>query len=541
MTLRLRRGTDAERQSIVFDEGELVFVTDTKQLYAGDGFTLGGILVSNIASPSELTQDLDLNGFDIIGPGTISATAFIGDGSGLTNIPGGEGVIPGSNYKINIVGEDSTVILDSSNNTLTGIFIGDGAGLANLDFNQISDVSIFAPVEGEVLTYVGGNWINTSPSGTGVVEGSNYRINIVGDDSTLLLDTTTNTFSGTVVGDVKGSVFSEDSTVIVDSITGNINTSTIITNGNQLIVDNNVDSTSTNLKILSDKRRSIIKLTRSDTLSDLSGTGIQYGSLMFEREDINGDRAVSIISGGSDFITLGVDDGTNTYPESNFFTILSSGNYGIGSNTPSAKLEIKDGSLRFNESRLIDSITPTLYELTVNISNNKLTMYDGVEWREFLTSSILSNATDLPGALVLGKITDIEKNAFGSDSVDVTGAMIYNSTIDRFEFFQAGSWVPLANQELEETSNVRFASVTADSFIGTGSGTPTLESATNLDLQAGNAVRVVGSPFRLANLTTAERDALIAANGDLIYNTTANRIQAYQNGAWINLDDGTVA
>ena len=83
--------------------------------------------------------------------------------------------------------------------------------------------------------------------------------------------------------------------------------------------------------------------------------------------------------------------------------------------------------------------------------------------------------------------------------------------------------------------------VTADSFVSTGAGTPTLESATNLDLQAGNAVRVLGAPLRLANLDSTQRTALTPANGDLIYNTTANRIQAYQNGAWINLDDGTAA
>ena len=43
----------------------------------------------------------------------------------------------------------------------------------------------------------------------------------------------------------------------------------------------------------------------------------------------------------------------------------------------------------------------------------------------------------------------------------------------------------------------------------------------------------------LANLTTTERNALTVANGQLVYNTTVNRIQGYQNGAWINLDDGT--
>jgi hypothetical protein len=49
-------------------------------------------------------------------------------------------------------------------------------------------------------------------------------------------------------------------------------------------------------------------------------------------------------------------------------------------------------------------------------------------------------------------------------------------------------------------------------------------------------VRVVGGgSFRLPGLTTAQRDALIAVNGDMIYNSTLNKFQGYENGAWGNL------
>ena len=37
------------------------------------------------------------------------------------------------------------------------------------------------------------------------------------------------------------------------------------------------------------------------------------------------------------------------------------------------------------------------------------------------------------------------------------------------------------------------------------------------------------------SLTTTERDALTAANGMIIYNTTDNKFQGYENGAWANL------
>jgi hypothetical protein len=46
---------------------------------------------------------------------------------------------------------------------------------------------------------------------------------------------------------------------------------------------------------------------------------------------------------------------------------------------------------------------------------------------------------------------------------------------------------------------------------------------------------------QFGSLTTAERDALTAANGMVIYNTTNNKFEGYQNGGWINLDDGLAA
>jgi hypothetical protein len=39
----------------------------------------------------------------------------------------------------------------------------------------------------------------------------------------------------------------------------------------------------------------------------------------------------------------------------------------------------------------------------------------------------------------------------------------------------------------------------------------------------------------MASFTTTERNALTPENGDIIYNTTDNKFQGYENGAWANL------
>ena len=56
------------------------------------------------------------------------------------------------------------------------------------------------------------------------------------------------------------------------------------------------------------------------------------------------------------------------------------------------------------------------------------------------------------------------------------------------------------------------------------------------NLTADSGIVVNNGTVRLANLTTTERNALTAGNGDMIYNVTDGKLQGYQAGAWINLD-----
>jgi hypothetical protein len=82
--------------------------------------------------------------------------------------------------------------------------------------------------------------------------------------------------------------------------------------------------------------------------------------------------------------------------------------------------------------------------------------------------------------------------------------------------------------------------ITAGNIIGnvvaSGAGTPTITSTGNLDLSAVTAVRVVGGgSFRLPTLTTAQIANLTAINGDMVYNSTTAKIQAYAGNVWGNI------
>jgi len=50
MSLQIRRGTDADRLNIVFDIAEIIYCTDSKLVYIGDGATLGGVPVGSVGS-----------------------------------------------------------------------------------------------------------------------------------------------------------------------------------------------------------------------------------------------------------------------------------------------------------------------------------------------------------------------------------------------------------------------------------------------------------------------------------------------------------
>jgi len=80
----------------------------------------------------------------------------------------------------------------------------------------------------------------------------------------------------------------------------------------------------------------------------------------------------------------------------------------------------------------------------------------------------------------------------------------------------------------------------ANNFVSTSNGTPTIDSATVINLNSQDGTIVSGGPFRLPSYTNSQRDALSAVNGDMIYNTQDNKIQAYINGTWRRLDDSGI-
>jgi len=75
----------------------------------------------------------------------------------------------------------------------------------------------------------------------------------------------------------------------------------------------------------------------------------------------------------------------------------------------------------------------------------------------------------------------------------------------------------------------------ATNFVSNGIGLPEIQSASTLTLSAPDGVIVQNGPLRLPSFTTTEKNALAAINGDMVYDSTLNKAQVYENGAWASL------
>lgn len=134
MPLQIRRGTTAQRLAITPLTGELIYDTTTGQLFVGNGTTVGGATTTGIS-----TEDAADAAASLFTSGSHSGITFAyNDAAGridatVTVVGGtGDGVIPGSNYTINIVGDNSSMIVNSSTGAVTASSLS-SSGSINAD------------------------------------------------------------------------------------------------------------------------------------------------------------------------------------------------------------------------------------------------------------------------------------------------------------------------------------------------------------------------------------------------------------------------
>jgi hypothetical protein len=211
MALQIRRGTDAERTAgggVVFADGELIYVIDTQALYVGDGSTAGGVKLTDNAGAvlgSYITADTINSTLDLQQNLDLNGNNIIGTGNiDIT------GTITATG-DINLGDDATTDTVDFAARITSNLTPNADAtynlGKPTLKWNTIYAVRLDGDVEGSMF----------------------------GDDSSLLVDGVNNKIVGAVdttsirtsedriaLGDSAGATNQDNGAVAIGSLTGTV-------------------------------------------------------------------------------------------------------------------------------------------------------------------------------------------------------------------------------------------------------------------------------------------------------------------------------
>ena len=156
--LKIRRGTNAQRQSIVLEQGELGYTTDTRRVFIGDGNTLGGSSIGCTAHAPTITSNARLN---------------------LTNAVKGD-IVSDNSLLYQLTGSDVTQVS-------SWVFIG-----PKVDESSITYTSNSVSIKDGGIT--GSKFAASAASSTGGLVAGTGGLSAKVDNSTLII-TSTNTLS----------------------------------------------------------------------------------------------------------------------------------------------------------------------------------------------------------------------------------------------------------------------------------------------------------------------------------------------------------
>ena len=227
----------------------LEFVTLTSVVDSSYIDTNGGLLKAG----GTMSGDLNLGTNDITNTGTVTATNVNATTVTATNITGIlTGDLTGS-----VFADDSTTIIDAQNNTGTFTTLSATTVTANLTGNATGshvgtldgDVtgSVFGDDSTLIVDGVANKVLLTNNTTTELTEGTNLYYTDGRVDARVTqafvnaLNITASSTVGTVDGDLTGSVFADDSTLIVDGV-NNIITTTKITATNAVSTTSDIGS-----------------------------------------------------------------------------------------------------------------------------------------------------------------------------------------------------------------------------------------------------------------------------------------------------------
>ena len=368
-TLRIKRGTKTALQTspgYVPAEGELVYTTDSKEVFVGDGATTGGTPVS------VSTQNLeDLGNVQALAAQNDQILVYNGSNWAATDNPA-------IDIRGNIYGDDSTLLVDAINGRIVGPVVTSSVTATNVVGNLTGDV-------------------------TGSVTG-----NVVG--------TTTGTHFGNVVGnvngDVVGSLFSDDSTSLVDAVKGELLGK--INAMQESTFDNNIDigtkSVNPNVFYHNTTVPGVFPLSTFQ-LRNVQDSAISHEFGFYKARGTIANKTTALAGdsiGG--FAWSALDDSGNNMITANMTTVINSAS-----------------------TVNIDA------DIIIRTRNGAVNTY-GEALRIKGNNDLVSAGNVTSGGFVqFGSMTTTERNALTA----ANGMVIYNTTDNKFQGYENSAWVNL--------------------------------------------------------------------------------------------------
>jgi hypothetical protein len=188
MALQIRKGLDSQRQPIVFKSGELVFTTDNKDLFVGDGATAGGIRIAPLKSINGLSGSAATGALTLNSDNITEGASNKYYNSTTARIDAGAALVGGNNGSVGI-----SFAYRTDSNTITATVTAGGYSLPTAAPTELGGVkisqgglaidgagllSVVTPVStgvvGQLTYYTGTNTVGATGSGltwtpTGVI------------------------------------------------------------------------------------------------------------------------------------------------------------------------------------------------------------------------------------------------------------------------------------------------------------------------------------------------------------------------------------
>jgi|688.fasta_scaffold09756_11 hypothetical protein len=247
----------------------------------------------DLGSASKRFKDLYLSGSSLyVGNAVITATGSainlpagstvggVAIGSGGT----GDGVVAGMNYNINIVGDDSTLIVNATNRSVTaaGGFTGNLTGNVTGNISGVITGTAGSNITGSVFATDASLMLNGSAKQ--VTAAGGFFGDVTGD----LVGNVQGNTVGYHTGDVRGSVVADDSTMLVDGVSGRIVGP---------VTGNSITSSGATVLNTTSKTATLAQI-------NLEGTGLLFGTTMTVLTSLNNFITESYSAGGDPFVNI---------------------------------------------------------------------------------------------------------------------------------------------------------------------------------------------------------------------------------------------